>query len=375
MDYNNNIFKYATSELSQDAFLCWLLSYAVDGCNANTELTKCAQELLQLFDESLNKKDLCIDKDNGIRRQVSVNVAETKGKIDILIKLKNGQEIIIEDKTFSSEHDDQLTTYKNSRKEKGISVKVVYLKTGFFYDNDLEVEADISINTRTLYDLIKKYYKQGNGEILDSYCEHLAIIIKETEDKEKNFHSKTKDEEWYLSQYHISQYVFLRELFPRKSYRNQKENEEFKIKSGNSGAKRWSQLTIKEATYNIGTIPQKYRIFWRLDKYRNDIVLSLRFYDWYDKKNNNDTEKLKAHKKEYERLQYICEGLIKGNNKNFGEWEDLKSEGKEGCCEAELFKIELSPYLQGWETKGDKFIEQIQNLTKEFIKGVEKKLE
>ena len=30
MNLKNNLFNYATSELSQDAFLCWLASYALE---------------------------------------------------------------------------------------------------------------------------------------------------------------------------------------------------------------------------------------------------------------------------------------------------------------------------------------------------------
>jgi hypothetical protein len=46
---DNNLFSYATSELSQDAFLCWLLSYAINGCSKDLSLKACAQDFLRIF--------------------------------------------------------------------------------------------------------------------------------------------------------------------------------------------------------------------------------------------------------------------------------------------------------------------------------------
>ena len=46
----NNLFYYATKELSQDAFICWLCSYAGEGAAAkDTVLTECAEHMLREF--------------------------------------------------------------------------------------------------------------------------------------------------------------------------------------------------------------------------------------------------------------------------------------------------------------------------------------
>ena len=43
-----NLFGYATSELSQDAFICWLLSYAIEGgASKDAALHGCAVEFLR----------------------------------------------------------------------------------------------------------------------------------------------------------------------------------------------------------------------------------------------------------------------------------------------------------------------------------------
>ena len=43
----NNLFAYATSELSQDAFIAWLMSFAMKEFEGkDVLLTKCAREVI-----------------------------------------------------------------------------------------------------------------------------------------------------------------------------------------------------------------------------------------------------------------------------------------------------------------------------------------
>ena len=44
MNLKNNLFTYATKELSQDAFLCWLASYALEDAEPDDALRSCARE-------------------------------------------------------------------------------------------------------------------------------------------------------------------------------------------------------------------------------------------------------------------------------------------------------------------------------------------
>ena len=53
---HNNLFRYATSELSQDAFICWLLSYAIKDCQKDKVLSDCAKEFLHSFIPELKKR-------------------------------------------------------------------------------------------------------------------------------------------------------------------------------------------------------------------------------------------------------------------------------------------------------------------------------
>lgn len=97
----NNIFEYATGELSQDAFICWCANWFND--NSNQKLQEMSIELMKLFAgvDVINSFRIC--------RQFSLDVyIEAKKyalKIDALIIVNDSIAVIVEDKTYTSEHD------------------------------------------------------------------------------------------------------------------------------------------------------------------------------------------------------------------------------------------------------------------------------
>ena len=102
-----NLFDYATKELSQDAFLRWLFE------NYNCENESVKKAFRRLFNSFTGNKF----KDKEITELKTV--AQWKN-IDISIWFKSdGKEylIVIEDKTGSGIHDDQLEKYNNKIKE------------------------------------------------------------------------------------------------------------------------------------------------------------------------------------------------------------------------------------------------------------------
>lgn len=129
---NNNLFRYATKELSQDAFICWLCSYALeDADNSDAELIRCGHMLVSEF---LKKDNVEIDDINDV---ILKDVQKQFGQIDILLTAEYSGEvfkIIIEDKINSSEHDDQLNKYKSKFKNENVHLICIYLKTGFQSD-------------------------------------------------------------------------------------------------------------------------------------------------------------------------------------------------------------------------------------------------
>lgn len=67
MNLKNNLFNYATSELSQDAFLCWLASYALEDAEPDDALRSCAREMLELFVPEFNGRPFTL---TDVERQV-----------------------------------------------------------------------------------------------------------------------------------------------------------------------------------------------------------------------------------------------------------------------------------------------------------------
>ena len=98
----NNLFYYATSELSQDAFICYLLSFAMKEYeNRDPNLASCAREFLR--------------KMMGDKCPENIEVTEIERqhkKIDVLVTVNEKMYIIIEDKTFSKQHGNQIDEYK-----------------------------------------------------------------------------------------------------------------------------------------------------------------------------------------------------------------------------------------------------------------------
>jgi len=107
-----NLFRYATSELSQDAFICWLLSHAkIGNQNQNLELTKCAIDVLRSIPQLSNVNDI-----TEIQWQYSVGNV----RIDILLTVDD-YKVIIEDKIFSEATDSQIQAQKNALISEGVS--------------------------------------------------------------------------------------------------------------------------------------------------------------------------------------------------------------------------------------------------------------
>lgn len=145
-----NIFHFATKELSQDAFLCWLLSWA--NKNYNQTETKDFYNFAQLFiQKTTGRNDLTLHK-----------ISRQEKHIDILLELKdtkgNLYAIVIEDKVFTQEHDQQIERYvKEIKNIASENIYIMYFKTGFTSEQE----------KRRLTNSYKNIYICGHDEI---YC-------------------------------------------------------------------------------------------------------------------------------------------------------------------------------------------------------------
>lgn len=120
-----NLFTFATSELSQDAFIAWLLAWADPG-HARHDVALHGTAAL-LLDRLLT---LCgIPRPNIIS---SVMVQRQYKKIDVVVVINGRIAIGIEDKVQSSEHSNQLQRYQMVLRDAfdPQNIGAVYLKTG-----------------------------------------------------------------------------------------------------------------------------------------------------------------------------------------------------------------------------------------------------
>ena len=125
-----NFFSFSLHERTQDAFVAWLCS-----CY-NEPATSCLHNVAEEFIKDL----LGVKRPGVIVNFQSVEVETQIYDIDILLTLKNvnnsgnNNYVVIEDKTNSKIHDNQLVTYiRNLIKKKKTSedhIYVVYYKTG-----------------------------------------------------------------------------------------------------------------------------------------------------------------------------------------------------------------------------------------------------
>ncbi len=165
-ELKNNLFEYATSELSQDAFICWLASYAHEEAEKDAALNECARKMLEMFVPELKSKNF---KLLDVERQVD--------NVDVLLTVECEEKIykiIVEDKTYTSEHDNQLERYKKELKEKheenAVIVKGVYYKTGFQSDlSSVEKAGYEKISREKMLNLMQQYADKTNNQIFISY--------------------------------------------------------------------------------------------------------------------------------------------------------------------------------------------------------------
>lgn len=169
-----NLFDIATKELSQDGFLTWFLQWA-DTSNAkyDNKLHKSAQAFV---------KKLLDQDDIEIKTIITERQWE---KIDIWVDVNDEWSIIIEDKTNTGEHSNQLETYRKTAQDwcdkNDKKLRCIYLKTGNESLSRIEkVKAkEYAIVTRQDFLNILNLCGSENHIILE-FREHLQNIESQT---------------------------------------------------------------------------------------------------------------------------------------------------------------------------------------------------
>jgi hypothetical protein len=170
-----NIFALATKELSQDAFFTWLLQWA-DASNSlfDSELTLTAQEFVRWLIRQ--------DSDYVIS---SVEAGRQLNNIDIWALVNNEFFIVIEDKTNTREHSNQLARYRDfitdHHKDKNYKFIFIYLKTGnesIVTLQKIKNENYVTIDRKGILGILDRY--EVKNDIFVEFRKYLSTIEEQT---------------------------------------------------------------------------------------------------------------------------------------------------------------------------------------------------
>ena len=174
LDETPNIFSFATSELSQDAILAWLMTFAAPEYSSK-------ESSLHRVGQSLVRKFLGVDQDFEIR---SINVGRQWKRIDVYAEVNDDVFLIIEDKTNTFLHDDQIERYRQSAKEEyGDSRRIVctYVKSGNDSLKTIRTIKDagyITVEREEILECLNLY--NGTNAIVNHFKNHLTDLENRT---------------------------------------------------------------------------------------------------------------------------------------------------------------------------------------------------
>ena len=175
-----NLFDFASKELSQDAVICWLISWA--GTEAETDFEQALRDVGYAFVDALLAK-------HGAALKGNVTCPEIHQQdlgIDVLARVRDedtSHVLLIEDKTYTDQHSGQLERcYREvvggrSKLHEicGSSIRPIFLKTGNQSRNkDKRIEQGSKyklFGRRDFLDVLDRY--PGDNAIVRDFRQHL----------------------------------------------------------------------------------------------------------------------------------------------------------------------------------------------------------
>ena len=169
-----NIFSYATSELSQDAMLAWMLRWADDSCK------KVDERMCQL-----GKELICLCTGMDSTEIHKVNVGRQWNHVDVWAEINDDAILFIEDKVHTKAHDGQLSGYRKmveeEYKDAEKRIHLAYVKTGNESLKGLkqvEAEGYKCVMRSDIINLLNRY--KGVNTMVDDFVANLQRIEDET---------------------------------------------------------------------------------------------------------------------------------------------------------------------------------------------------
>ena len=178
-----NLFTYATKERSQDAVICWLIEWSANDSYPDLNA------LGRRFVESLLSRDGQEGKEVLGGAIESTEIEQQYKGIDVLARINGKHVLLIEDKTKSNPHGDQLKKYREavlSGKTKFGEVSAqdlfpIYLKTGnqpLAMDRVIEDARYKVFNRANFLDVLRNY--RGKSEIVSDFRCYLESLDRDT---------------------------------------------------------------------------------------------------------------------------------------------------------------------------------------------------
>lgn len=332
----NNIFNFATSELSQDAFICWLCNWVNFDDNDLSEDEKKLKELAIDFIEKMLGEKL------GDRK---VNIKRQYQKIDVLLEIQNKTEfiekipvvdmyVIIEDKVGTGLHSNQQKTYRDIISEKNekynrnrAKIKVVYYK---ICDEDnmerlKEEGIDIIFERKDMLALLEKYKNSFNNILVEDYYNYLNNI-----EKDVNSYIDKKLEDWNSNCY----IGFFKELKNKKkllehAIGRQKDCSWGYVNNSSGGFMGMWWFPLSEEKINKLTETSDEDIYLQIEQYNQKNIIAIKYSVPKKNKNNKELSKEDFEKKVTIASEKRKELFSKLKNKLENESKDiLKCENK-----------------------------------------------
>jgi hypothetical protein len=171
-----NLFSYAPKELSQDGYLSWLLSWSDPKYReVDALLHECGVSFVRLL---ISKHDPAVASSLEVS---SIVVGRQWNNVDVWARVNDGLLIIIEDKTSSDVHGDQLERYRSEMgevcSENDLRLVPIYLKTGVESSVNQKSVSDKGYGVVTRADLLELFsgYPVTNA-IFTDFRDHLSLI-------------------------------------------------------------------------------------------------------------------------------------------------------------------------------------------------------
>ncbi|WP_106496292.1 PD-(D/E)XK nuclease family protein [Lentibacillus sp. Marseille-P4043] len=264
-----NIFKFATGELSQDAFICWSLAWG-----QQSEDRQMRQFGLSLLNMMLGKHGRNVE---DLDRITIVDVKNQVDSIDVLVKFRIDEkefELIIEDKVNTMMHSDQIKRYFDDRIKQSPDKIIlgIYYKSGFIFadeedkldalrDNHYPVK---SLDKESILNWMSQHVELTNSDIFHNYYGYMKEKFDSEQATLQNIHSSNfKNVEESLKT-QVGQFTAIKSIFGN-----------IPVNRGNSSGKPWVHYAFKNGN-RYGTLPD--RLFYRMDKRKNGFYISLRQY-------------------------------------------------------------------------------------------------